>query len=221
MLKLVILSDTHRQRCPVPDGDVLIHCGDHTYHGAKHETWEALHWLDELPHKHKLFIAGNHELRWQNKEDRDLWFSVHPSLTYLHNSGVEIEGIKFWGSPVQPEFHGWAFQMARGAELRDHWKKIPEGTDVLITHGPPKGFGDTNLRDERFGDEDLLTRVLEVKPQIHCYGHAHNGYGQWFFEGIHFINAAVLNEGYMLTREPVVVEISPRGEERADNARQH
>lgn len=210
MLKLVILSDTHCQRCAVPDGDVLIHCGDHTYHGAPHESWEALHWLDELPHKHKLIIAGNHELGWEREDAVRAILEPHKSLTYLHNGEVEIDGIRFWGSPVQPEFHGWAFQLERGEELREHWKQIPEGIDVLITHGPPKGFGDTNLRDERFGDEDLLARVLEVKPQIHCYGHAHHGYGEYFHEGIHFINAAVLNEGYMLAREPVVVNVNAR-----------
>jgi Icc-related predicted phosphoesterase len=210
VLKLVILSDTHRQRCAVPDGDVLIHCGDHTYHGAGHESWEALHWLDTLPHKHKLIIAGNHELGWEREDAVRAILEPHKSLTYLHNGGVEIDGIKFWGSPVQPEFHGWAFQMERGEELAKHWEKIPEDVDVLITHGPPKGFGDTNTRDERFGDEDLLRRVLKVRPQIHCYGHAHHGYGEYFFEGIHFINAAILNEGYMVANKPVVVDVDAR-----------
>lgn len=209
-MKLVILSDTHEQHegVEVPDGDVLIHCGDGTVFGGKSATKSWMEWMERQPHKHKLFISGNHdflaEQRWSTFK---YLLYQHDNLIYLQNTGVELDGIKFWGSPVQPWFPNWAFQKQRGAELKVHWEQIPEDTDVLITHGPPKGFGDINRRDERFGDEDLLTRVLEVKPQIHCYGHAHHGYGEYFFEGIHFINAAVLNEAYMLQNKPIVVDI--------------
>src|SRR3990167_1307200 len=207
-MKLVIISDTHCQQIPVPDGDVLIHCGDHTYQGRHAETVHALGWLSDLPHKYKLIIAGNHELGWENPTKRRFLFKNYPRLTYLHETGIEIEGIKFWGSPYQPYFMNWAFNRERGSQLQAHWAKIPDDTDVLITHGPPYGLGDTNGRDPRFGDEDLLKRVLEVKPTIHCYGHAHHGYGERFFEGIHFINAAILNEDYMIAHKPVEVEIN-------------
>ena len=206
-MKLVIISDTHCTRPEIPDGDVLIHCGDHTFHGKLDESIAALDWLEGLPHKRKLIIAGNHELGWENEIHRIGIFRDVYSLEYLYNSGVTIEGITFWGSPVQPYFYGWAFQKQRGPELEAHWAQIPDNTDVLITHGPPYGFGDTDKHNERFGDEDLLRRVIQVKPQIHCYGHAHAGYGERFFEGIHFINAAILNEGYMIAHKPVVVEI--------------
>ena len=207
-MKLVIVSDTHCQQFPIEEeGDVLIHCGDHTFHGKAHESWEALNWLSNVgTFKHRLFIAGNHEVGWENEEDRNFLIARFPALTYLHDNGVTIDGIKFWGSPYQPTYFNWAFQKGRN-ELYAHWEAIPDDVDVLITHGPPCGFGDMNTHDERFGDQALLERVLKVKPQIHCYGHAHSGYGEYFFEGIHFINAAVLNEGYMKERDPVVVEI--------------
>lgn len=159
-----------------------------------------------MPHKHKLIIAGNHEVKWQSPTFRNQLLSQYKTLTYLHETGVEINGVKFWGSPYQPEFCNWAFNVPRGERLAAHWAKIPEDTDVLITHGPPYGFGDTNKQDFRFGDDDLLTRVLQIKPDIHCYGHAHHGYGQYFFEGIHFINAASLNEDYHVQNPPVVVD---------------
>jgi hypothetical protein len=169
-------------------------------------------WLESLPHKHKLFIAGNHELGWQSTTARGYIIAHAPSCTYLHCTGVEIDGVKFWGSPYQPDFHGWAFQMPRGHPgLKDHWERIPEDTDVLITHGPPLGFGDTNEQDYRFGDEDLLNRVLQVKPAIHCFGHAHHGSGVYLHEYDEyktiFINAAVLDEDYKLTKAPVEVDI--------------
>lgn len=206
-MHLVILSDTHCQQIPVPDGDVLIHCGDHTFQGKYNESKDSLQWLNNLPHKYKLIIAGNHELGWESPIAREFILRDFTNLIYLHETGIEIEGIKFWGSPYQPEFMGWAFNVPRGPKLAAHWTKIPEDTDVLITHGPPYGLGDTNQQDYRFGDEDLLKRVLTVKPQVHCYGHAHHGYGEYFFKGIHFINAAILNEAYMVANKPVIVEI--------------
>ena len=211
-VKLVVISDTHCNQFPIPDGDILVHCGDHTYRGTYKETLLALQWLAEQPHKHKLFIAGNHELGWE-KEPRFMYPLTRSlehlwGLTYLRDSGVEIEGIKFWGSPVQPEFYNWAFQKQRGAELARHWEQIPDDTNVLITHGPPYGFGDTNKRDGRFGDEDLLRRVREVKPSLHLFGHAHDGYGEWLSEGTLFINAAILNEDYQVANKPVELEIT-------------
>lgn len=216
-MKLVVISDTHTYKFPVPDGDVLIHCGDLTYRGRVDESEDSFEWLHELPHRHKLIIAGNHELGWEADLQRNVYrpipihkphvFDKYPGLTYLHDSGVEIDTIKFWGSPYQPWFYDWAFQKQRGEELRVQWEKIPEGTDVLITHGPPKGHGDMNQFDERFGDEDLLNRVLKVKPRYHLYGHAHHGYGRYEQDGIQFINAASCNEQYQRVNPPVEIEL--------------
>ena len=149
-MKLVIISDTHCQQIPIPDGDVLIHCGDHTYQGNVPESEPALQWLVDQPHKHKLIIAGNHEVGWENDLRSNHYRSIphtkprhldkFPELTYLHETGIEIDGIKFWGSPYQPFFMNWAFNRQRGPQLQAHWAKIPDDTDVLITHGPPYGF---------------------------------------------------------------------------------
>lgn len=205
-MKLVIISDTHQREPLLPDGDVLIHCGDLTFHGGLKESIRQLDWIARQSHRRKIVIAGNHEIGWESESNRNWLFRDYPTITYLHNSGVEFEGIRFWGSPIQPYFYNWAFQLQRD-QLAEHWKQIPQGTDVLITHGPPAGFGDTNEHDERFGDRDLLNRVWQVKPEIHCYGHAHHGYGQWKVNGVHFINASVLDEGYNLRNAPVEVDI--------------
>ena len=61
---------------------------------------------------------------------------------YLEDSGIEIDGVRFWGSPWTPNFMDWAFMLDRDELLYQKWKAIPEHTDVLITHGPPKGIGD-------------------------------------------------------------------------------
>lgn len=208
MSKLVILSDTHEQgrKIVVPDGDILIHCGDLTYRGTVNSIAEELNWFTSLPHKYKIYIAGNHDFSFQDYWRKHKILEEFSELIYLEDSGCEINGIKFWGSPVQPFFFNWAFQKHRGDALRKHWEQIPEGIDVLITHGPPKGFGDINHRDERFGDEDLLNRVLVVKPKYHVYGHAHHGYGRYENADTQFLNCASCTEEYKPTNPPMVFE---------------
>ena len=82
----------------------------------------------------------------------------------------------FQGTPWQPEFGGWAFNLKRGEECVKKWNLIPEDTDVLITHGPPLGFGDLCSTGIRAGCVDLLQSVQNrVKPKYHVYGHIHEG----------------------------------------------
>ncbi len=38
-----------------------------------------------------------------------------------------------------PWFNGWGFNLPRGQSLLDKWNLIPEGIDILMTHGPPLG----------------------------------------------------------------------------------
>ncbi len=125
----------------------------------------------------------------------------------MNDSGIEIEGIKFWGSPVQPWFYNWAFNRQRGEEIKKHWNLIPDGTNVLITHGPPKGFFDMTTRGENCGCEDLFKAVERIRPQYHLFGHIHEGYGIEMSDGIVFANASVLNEDYRLVNRPIVIDL--------------
>ena len=87
-----------------------------------------------------------------------------------------MKPIHFSGSPWQPEFGGWAFNLKRGEECLRKWNLIPEDTDVLITHSPPLGFGDLCSTGTRAGCVDLLQSVqTRVKPKYHVYGHIHEG----------------------------------------------
>src|SRR6516225_9872366 len=135
-MKLVIIADTHGQHEEfiVPPGDVFIHAGDFTAAGHPHSVGKFNNWLGRLPHKYKIVVAGNHELDWSTEKA-----AVLTNAIYLQDSGTEIEGIRFWGSPWQPEFNNWEFNLPRGVALAEKWALIPPGTDVLITHGPPQG----------------------------------------------------------------------------------
>lgn len=206
-MRLVIISDTHVQHeaLRLPEGDVLIHCGDFTGSGSIEQIAKFNAWLGRQPHAHKLVIAGNHDRLFET--DPGLARSLLTNATYLQDSGAVIGGYRFWGSPWQPAFMDWAFNVASPEALAEKWARIPEGTDVLITHCPPKGLGDRCQDGTHAGCPELLKRILAVKPEVHVYGHIHEGYGIRNELGITFGNAAVLNERYRLANEPLVIDL--------------
>ena len=114
--------------------------------------------------------------------------------------------LKFWGSPWQPEFGSWAFNLPRGAKLRAKWKLIPRGTDVLITHSPPRGILDATAYHS-LGCEELSKRVAIVRPRLHVFGHIHEAYGQVELDGTTFVNAAICDAAYDEIRAPVVIDL--------------
>jgi hypothetical protein len=141
-VKIVCISDTHAQHhlTEVPDGDILVHTGDITRHGSLDDVASFDEWLGRLPHRHKVVICGNHDFCFQHQPAE-----ARARLTnaiYLEDSGCEIEGLTFYGSPWQPWFGGWAFNLPRGEALAAMWALIPVGIDVLMTHGPPEGILD-------------------------------------------------------------------------------
>lgn len=145
-MRLVCISDTHNthKTLNIPRGDILIHAGDATGQGTSLEVNRFLAWFSTRPHRHKILVAGNHDWLFQHDPDGAAQLlRANPGITYLQDSGVEIEGVKFWGSPWQPWFCDWAFNLPRnGPALRQVWNKIPLDTEVLITHGPPRGMLD-------------------------------------------------------------------------------
>ena len=122
---------------------------------------------------------------------------------------MEIMGIKFWGSPWQPEFFDWAFNASRGEEIRQYWDKIPTGIDVLITHGPPFKLGDQTDIGEHVGCLDLLDAIERVKPKLHVFGHIHEGYGVTSANGTTFVNASTCTLRYRPTNSCVVIDLVP------------
>lgn len=214
-MRMVITSDTHgrHEEVKVPFGDILIHCGDLSRGGSR-STQEFIDWFSSQKHKHKIFIGGNHDRVMQL--DRR---SVHipENLTYLEDSGIEVEGIKFWGSPYTPVFFNWYFMAERGANIRKHWDLIPGDTDVLITHGPPSGILDFSGyrplgQEESCGCGELLSAIMAIQPRVHCFGHIHHSYGSKKLEHptgrvTQFINAACCNESYEPKNHPWILDL--------------
>jgi predicted phosphohydrolase len=206
-VRIVCLSDTHmkHKRVAVPDGDVLVHTGDFTTRGYESEVVAFNAWLLTLPHKHKVVIAGNHDFLFQKEPHfAPLLLSA---ATYLRDSGCEIEGVKFWGSPWQPWFHNWAFNLERGPQLAAKWEVIPDDTDVLLTHSPPFGILDTVQRGEPVGCEELRKALARVRPQLHVFGHIHEAYGQTGIDGTWYVNASICDLGYAANNAPIVIDL--------------
>jgi Icc-related predicted phosphoesterase len=208
-MKLCIISDTHnyhKRLAKLPDADVIIHAGDFTSMGHSHEIVNFMQWFSKLSYKHKIVIAGNHD--WLFETNRLLALEKVPEgVTYLEDSGIELDGIKFWGSPVQPPFNNWAFNRPE-AKLAQHWAAIPNDIDVLITHCPPYSIFDWSIYDKiHTGSPSLYKEVVErIKPKVHIFGHIHDGYGIKVIENTTFINASNLDEDYMCVNNPVLFE---------------
>jgi Icc-related predicted phosphoesterase len=208
-LRFVAISDTHSRhhQLRLPKGDVLLHAGDFSYKGKREEAVDFLTWFGKQNFAHKIFIAGNHDFFFEKASKSEIDKMIPETVTYLNDSGITIQGINIWGSPVTPWYYNWAFNRKRGPEIRKHWELIPAGTNVLMTHGPAYGFLDMVINDQHVGCQDLLRTLLTLKPKVHVCGHIHESYGAIKRSGIQIINASVVNEQYQLMNKPIVFDI--------------
>jgi Icc-related predicted phosphoesterase len=216
-VKLVLISDTHQRHkyIRLPKGDVLVHAGDFCSHGNYEEVKSFGEWLYGLDFDHIVFIAGNHDMTFEFNRKRSL--SLIPKNTagggkihYLQDSYVVLDGVKFYGSPWQPKFYNWAFNLKKdGEEIKSKWEKIPSDTDVLVTHCPPYEILDrVTFKNENIGCEQLFKRVLDIKPSLHVFGHCHAGYGMnhHLLDKTVFVNASIVNDWHHIEHSPVEFE---------------
>jgi Icc-related predicted phosphoesterase len=210
-VKLVAVADTHTdyEKLIVPDGDVFIQAGDIDLYTLR-DAVRYNKWLGTLPHERKFVVGGNHD-KWLAETSLHQKRDVLSNANYLENSSVVFNGIKFWGSPMTPTFYDWFFMADRGEPINRYWDMIPEDTDVVITHGPPKRILDAAPRGIGFdyvGCSDLLERLKIVKPIYHIFGHIHFSYGTETKHGTRFYNVSVMNEEYQIVNEPTQIIIT-------------
>ena len=215
---ITFISDTHGKHNHItkllPGGDLLIHAGDISSMGTPDELRYFLQWFNNLPYTHKVFIAGNHDFGFQNTPIyAEYLLENFPGITYLQDDlyivGDDHEtALKIWGSPWQPRFHNWAFNLDRGDDIKQKWDMIPMNTDILITHGPAFGYLDTveGRRDTHLGCEELIKAIDRVKPRFHVCGHIHTGRGVVETEMTTFINASMLDERYVIAYNPITID---------------
>jgi Icc-related predicted phosphoesterase len=206
-MKVFALSDIHGYLPKVPECDILLLAGDYEPGMGKGRDREWLlgpfaDWLRGLPARHVIGVAGNHDFEFQRHPEAYRGLPWH----YLENSGIELDGLTFWGSPWTPPFFNWAF-MAEEDKLRSMFAKIPKHVDVLITHGPPAGILDRNYHGHGCGSTALSGKVLKVAPRLHVFGHIHESFGRHYLNlgnpkgGTVFANVAYVNGQYAPVRD--------------------
>ena len=230
-MRITFISDTHtkERNLRLPGGDVLIHGGDIMNSGWNyHDIHDFLKWFQKQNYDELIFIAGNHDRKFETDPlDVKSILEQYPLVTYLEDDWVivgdgdphdpNVKTAKIYGSPWQPEFYNWAFNLPRnGWELEQKWKDIPEDTDILVTHGPPQGHLDASgppWNQPNLGCELLRVRVDDLKPKIHVFGHIHGSAGYKEYGGTHFINASILNEDYVQVNDGVTIDWDPETNE--------
>lgn len=206
-ITIICIADTHElhRELEMPSGDILIHAGDFTMFSKSAAAIEDFNeWLGGLSYRHVIVIPGNHEFFLEADASRRRMLS---NATVLINEGVEILGLKIWGSPVT-SLYGGAFGRGSEGDRAKLYAQIPDDVDVLVTHGPPYGILDrTNQSAQPAGCRELLKRVGQIKPRLHVFGHIHGAYGMQSADTTLFVNAALLGPDGDLHKSPTVLRI--------------
>jgi len=216
-MKIITTSDTHNLHNFIPQewlesADCIIYAGDMTSRGTLSEVSEFLRWFSKLSYKYKILIAGNHDWAFEknpfvcNEMIENLNKDLTNPIIYLNDSGVEIEGIKIWGSPIQPYFHNWAFNRT-SVTIQKHWDLIPLDTDILVTHGPVENILDRTLwQNANVGCPYLKNVIENTKIKLHICGHIHEAYGKEVQNGVTFLNASAVDYNYQIVNKPHIFE---------------
>lgn len=198
-MKILHISDTHgchRRLRDLPEADVVVHSGDFCMVGTEQEAIDFLNWFCDLPSKHKIFICGNHDDCLYGANIEGLDDNVH----YLCNSGIEIDGLKFYGVPM---FMGDCITDRQSR----NYVRIPADTDILITHSPAYGILDFD-DGINYGSEEILERLPSLHNlKAHLFGHIHAQHGMIEREGIIFSNGAIMNADYTDLSSPNLIDI--------------
>lgn len=203
-IDILHLSDTHGQHKnlkSLPEADVIVHSGDFTFAGSEEEAYDFMNWFCNLPYKHKIFIAGNHDMCMYGADHID---GLSRNVHYLYNNSVVIDGIKFYGIPMFMED-------CMDDKLDVFIHNIPDDTDVLITHMPPKGtcdLADYGKGPEHRGNATLAELLKKLHPICHLFGHEHDAYGKTIKENVIYSNACVVDSRYNLINKPTIININ-------------
>ncbi len=223
-MRCVAISDTHNRhkKITIPECDLLIHAGDYSFQGAKSEVENFYEWLGEQPAKHKISVQGNHErgVECDFEGMKAIATRLCPNVHFMDEGLVEIEGRKIWCSAWTPYFHNWAYNAMTTLEdanklqkpyIKDIWDRIPDDTEILITHGPPYGVLDDVMRmniNWNVGCSDLMKRIYQLdKLKVHIFGHIHEGHGSRVLDGKHFYNVAICDSWYLASNPITEIEL--------------
>lgn len=216
MKKIVFISDTHgcqteivngkKSTLQLPTGDVLIHCGDYSSHGDAVGSMKFNAFLESYVFPEIFVLPGNHDIIAET--DPLFTKSLFTHAKMVIDEPFMIGGRLAYATPWQPNFHNWAFNVERELTRVELFSKIPDETEILISHVPPYGILDLGFHGDHAGDKALLGRVKQLKNlKIHAFGHLHNSYGMVEMDGVKFINCSLMDDKYRMVHRPIVVDI--------------
>jgi len=208
MIKIVITGCTHNRYPVIQPCDIFIHTGDFTEHGSISELAQFKLYLDTIQAKYIILVPGNHD-RFLEKEP--LTRNMFKDYYLFINEGIHIYDldpqINIWGSPYTPPWDNWAFN-AQDKEREEIFKKISPSTDILITHGPPKGILDQTKEGQNAGCQYLLEQInSSYSIRYHFFAHIHETYGSFLHKDIQIFNVSLMNKNYQPFNPPITIEI--------------
>lgn len=229
MVRVVAVSDLHGLTPRIPECDLLVIAGDVCPVVGSHSPTRQQHWLETVffPWLAAVVSEGTAQEVALTPGNHDFVFQRHPLIGtpehahLLIDREVELLGLRVYGSPWCPRFGGWAFMLDDSA-LEEKFSKIPEGLDILITHGPAYGVCDEILSpkwephgDTRLGSPELLGRVKEAKPRWHLSGHIHTAQHvpAEVLPGVRSACVSLLDEGYEVRYAPLTFDILAKGDQ--------
>jgi len=216
-MKAVCFSDTHHNplKLELPEADFGFFAGDCCGRGDEKQYRQFIDWYAEQPVKYKIFVPGNHDKFTEKRPDHAISIAKAHGIHVLINDFIVIDGIKIYGTPIQPFFMDWAWNVVKQEDRAKVYSQIPPDVDVLITHCPPYGVLDNTpptawnnySTEEHVGCYALLEQVMKVKPKYHVFGHIHHSHGALVRHGTKFINASICTEKYHLTNPFIVIDL--------------
>jgi Icc-related predicted phosphoesterase len=208
MTKICFLSDTHgmHEKVEITEADIIVFAGDITNSGKLLQLDRFNYWLSCLKITKRIVVAGNHDFICE--QDKYITKTIlGKTCTYLEDSSTIIDGIKFYGSPWQPWYYDWAFNVKESWKREAIWAKIPQDTEILITHCPPYGIGDLTLQGDNAGCPELRKRIEQLPDlKYHVFGHIHEGNGQYSLGNIQLLNVSTCTREYKPINKPIVIE---------------
>lgn len=220
-IRIIIVSDTHNRfsELTIPDGDILIHCGDIV--DIYRETTEMetfIREFNQMKHKTKILVPGNHDMNFtvqQSVENRKIYIyddaelvsvidrvfeKEEKKMIYLNGNSVNTEGLNIFG------VHG--LDIPSYTKIGDLCK---DTIDILITHSPPYNKLDLSNNGELIGNKSLLSDVKKIEPLIHAFGHVHEQYGTIRFEDMNtlFVNASSNEFPGNGLNKPIIIDVVP------------
>lgn len=211
MTKIICCSDTHSQNLTTkwdwPLGDIWIHAGDLSATGSEESLKQVGRQIHQLPYRYKIIIAGNHDRAfWEHNKYVPTAWRYFPGVIVLEDEWVKIMGLKIYGSSwIKFKEGKYPFEIQ---DLKEKWDLVPDHTDVLVTHMPPKlAQLDVNHHGESMGSHSLLEATKRVRPKLHVFGHIHEGAGVYVENDITYVNACLTGRDRKPAYNPVEIEL--------------